>query len=389
MAEMTPNTARNWRKERFRKYMVPLFRPRRVPSMWGGLATQCRSFFPKGRLRQWWGGPPGPRPTPSSACRTLQDADPVVPDAGRGRPAQTRGAAPQTSAAFPVVGKISGIGLTACRGKALPLARLRIALPVGGGAAEIADGFPGAGAIQIDPGETRIVLDGRVVVGQGQTIFLAAEMDATAPVQGRRQFGLQPQGPLEIDQGVRIAAQTNQADASRGIGVGHFRVETNGLRIIPDGCLILPQVLLGRSPAVVGRGVIGTERDGLREGLNGGAVFPALHLLTAAMNGVVKRRRIRAGLGQRRRWQQLRFLHWFGWLGRCRSRRERGEERRFWRRENGLGRAGIVGLWSWRGDYRAWGDWLASGGQHGSCGPDRSHRTGRRWDAIPPPPDDP
>src|ERR1035437_8591170 len=39
MAEMTPNTARNWRKERFRKYMVPLFRPRRVPSIWGRCPT--------------------------------------------------------------------------------------------------------------------------------------------------------------------------------------------------------------------------------------------------------------------------------------------------------------------------------------------------------------
>src|ERR1017187_7335087 len=39
MAEIVTNTARNWRKERFRKYTVPLFRPRHVPSMWGRLAT--------------------------------------------------------------------------------------------------------------------------------------------------------------------------------------------------------------------------------------------------------------------------------------------------------------------------------------------------------------
>src|SRR5674476_1329996 len=32
---------------------------------------------------------------PRRPARTLQDADPVVPDAGRGRPAQTGGSAPQ------------------------------------------------------------------------------------------------------------------------------------------------------------------------------------------------------------------------------------------------------------------------------------------------------
>src|ERR1017187_4282768 len=47
-------------------------------------------------LHKLWGRPPGLRPTPPSACWRLHDADIVVPAAGRGRPAQTRGSAPQT-----------------------------------------------------------------------------------------------------------------------------------------------------------------------------------------------------------------------------------------------------------------------------------------------------
>ena len=56
------------------------------------------------------GSPPGLRPTPPSACWRLHDADIVVPAAGRGRPARTRGSAPQTLAGFPVLGKLCGIG---------------------------------------------------------------------------------------------------------------------------------------------------------------------------------------------------------------------------------------------------------------------------------------
>src|ERR1017187_2026940 len=41
------------------------------------------------------GGPPGPRPTPPSACWRLHDADIADPTAGRGRPARTRGSALQ------------------------------------------------------------------------------------------------------------------------------------------------------------------------------------------------------------------------------------------------------------------------------------------------------
>src|ERR1039458_841739 len=71
---MTPNTARNWRKERFRKYTIPLFRPRRVPSMWGRLAT-CAAVGYRRRPAANAGVPlpscptsplPSPRPLSSS-----------------------------------------------------------------------------------------------------------------------------------------------------------------------------------------------------------------------------------------------------------------------------------------------------------------------------------
>src|ERR1019366_5875030 len=49
-------------------------------------------------LEDRWGGPPGPRPTPPSASRGVQDADTVAREAGRGRPVPegtpTRGSAP-------------------------------------------------------------------------------------------------------------------------------------------------------------------------------------------------------------------------------------------------------------------------------------------------------
>src|ERR1035441_863353 len=49
-------------------------------------------------LEDRWGGPPGPRPTPPSASRGVQDADTVAREAGRGRPGPegtpTRGSVP-------------------------------------------------------------------------------------------------------------------------------------------------------------------------------------------------------------------------------------------------------------------------------------------------------
>src|ERR1017187_2527250 len=53
------------------------------------------SFPTTEHLHKWWGRPPGLRPTPPSACWRLHEADIVVPAAGRGRPARTRGSALQ------------------------------------------------------------------------------------------------------------------------------------------------------------------------------------------------------------------------------------------------------------------------------------------------------
>src|ERR1017187_107752 len=58
--------------------------------------AQCHLVFPTTlHLHKLEGGPPGPRPTPPSACWRLHDADIADPTAGRGRPARTRGSALQ------------------------------------------------------------------------------------------------------------------------------------------------------------------------------------------------------------------------------------------------------------------------------------------------------
>src|ERR1017187_8521692 len=50
------------------------------------------------------------RPTSTSACPCSDRADPVARRAGPGGPAQTWRSAPQLLAAFPILGKLSGIG---------------------------------------------------------------------------------------------------------------------------------------------------------------------------------------------------------------------------------------------------------------------------------------
>jgi len=58
-----------------------------------------------------WGGPPGPRPTRSSAWSPQQEIDSVEPAAGPGGLARTRGSAPQFWAGFRMLGKVRDIGL--------------------------------------------------------------------------------------------------------------------------------------------------------------------------------------------------------------------------------------------------------------------------------------
>src|SRR5713226_3073493 len=51
--------------------------------MWGSLSGQCHLLW-------LWSGPPGPRPTPSSAFLALRRISIRLAEAGRGRPARTR-----------------------------------------------------------------------------------------------------------------------------------------------------------------------------------------------------------------------------------------------------------------------------------------------------------
>jgi hypothetical protein len=73
-----------------------LCRPRKSLDIgWGRrFRPMPHSFEGRLTLYKWWGGPPGPRLTPPSACRTLQDADVVVRKAGRGRPSRAGVPAP-------------------------------------------------------------------------------------------------------------------------------------------------------------------------------------------------------------------------------------------------------------------------------------------------------
>ena len=63
----------------------------------GGQAISPMSYsFPiTGHLYKLWGGPPGPRPTPSSACSGLDETDLLGKERVQGGPARTRGSAPQ------------------------------------------------------------------------------------------------------------------------------------------------------------------------------------------------------------------------------------------------------------------------------------------------------
>jgi hypothetical protein len=49
------------------------------------------SFSGLNDLKWWWGGPPGPQPTPSSACRVLKEADSVGEERVQGDPRRPGG----------------------------------------------------------------------------------------------------------------------------------------------------------------------------------------------------------------------------------------------------------------------------------------------------------
>ena len=85
------------------------------PGMVGQAVAQCHLVLPATDSRpRWWGGPPVRGRRPRRPARALQDAEIVAPDAGRGRPARTRGSAPPIRPSRQLRRKLCGIGLKAC-----------------------------------------------------------------------------------------------------------------------------------------------------------------------------------------------------------------------------------------------------------------------------------
>jgi hypothetical protein len=80
------------------------------------------SFPTTEHLHKSWGRPPGLRPTPPSACWRLHDADIVVPAAGRGRAARTRGSALQLTSGPRCRENYVALGESACPTKTQTLA---------------------------------------------------------------------------------------------------------------------------------------------------------------------------------------------------------------------------------------------------------------------------
>src|ERR1017187_6617663 len=74
------------------------------------MASQCHLVFPKLlSLHSWWGGPPGPQPTPTSACWVWMNLISLARSGSRGTRAD-QGICPTTASGSPVLGKLSDIG---------------------------------------------------------------------------------------------------------------------------------------------------------------------------------------------------------------------------------------------------------------------------------------
>src|ERR1022692_3025639 len=75
-----------------------------------GASGQCHLVFPKLlSLHSWWGGPPGPQPTPTSACWVWMNLISLARSGSRGNRAD-QGVCPTTASGSPVLGKLSAIG---------------------------------------------------------------------------------------------------------------------------------------------------------------------------------------------------------------------------------------------------------------------------------------
>ena len=60
-----------------------------------------------------WGGPRGPQPMPSSACRYCTSLISLAKERVQGDP-RTRGSAPLPMIKIPALGKLSDIGIASC-----------------------------------------------------------------------------------------------------------------------------------------------------------------------------------------------------------------------------------------------------------------------------------
>ena len=64
-------------------------------------------------LKWWWGGPPGPQPTSSSACWDLEKADFAGEERVQGDPRRP-GGLPHDCIWIPTLGKLSGMRMATC-----------------------------------------------------------------------------------------------------------------------------------------------------------------------------------------------------------------------------------------------------------------------------------
>src|ERR1035438_9146411 len=78
------------------------------------MASQCHLVLPGLNDLKWWrGGPPGPQPTPSSACLVWRKLISLARSGSRGTRAD-QGVCPTTASGSPALGKLSDIGMPSC-----------------------------------------------------------------------------------------------------------------------------------------------------------------------------------------------------------------------------------------------------------------------------------
>ena len=142
------------------------------------------------------------------------------------------------------------------------------------------------GAILVSRRKTRIDLQNLVVIRQCRSEFLAAVVDIAASEESHRRGRIQFQGPLELDQCLRVATLMCQAVTEPHVSYDHVRLQVNGVGIVPHGRVKLFQVLEDGAPAVVGLGRIGTKRDRVAERVQSARIVLGFYLLLATLESL-------------------------------------------------------------------------------------------------------